>query len=120
MSSIPYNGFTGPERDAAQSWLRSEWKAGRLARPKRCCACGTEHGRIDAHAEDYSRPYAAGKTDEYHLCVRCHYQVHARLKRPERWRVFLAGLPASGLALMRMLHARSLTVPRRGWPDAND
>jgi hypothetical protein len=43
-----------------------------LARPVKCCACGQEHGVIDAHAEDYSDPFAPGKTDQFPLCYRCH------------------------------------------------
>ena len=40
---------------------------------------------IDAHAEDYSRPFAAGKTDEYHLCFTCHMMVHCRFRNPTAW-----------------------------------
>jgi hypothetical protein len=76
-----YNGFSPEVRNQAQAWLNREWKSGRLARPAKCCACGQEHGIIDAHAEDYSEPFCAGKTDEYPLCFRCHMMVHCRFGR---------------------------------------
>ncbi|MDC7784790.1 hypothetical protein PQJ75_00795 [Rhodoplanes sp. TEM] len=40
---------------------------------------------IDAHAEDYSEPFAAGKTDEFHLCFVCHMMVHCRFKNRDAW-----------------------------------
>jgi hypothetical protein len=83
MSS--YNGFTGAQRDKAQAWLRAEWTSGRLARPARCCACGQDKGRIDAHTEDYSEPFAAGKTDAFHLCQGCHTIAHQRFRWPAAW-----------------------------------
>lgn len=80
-----YNGFSPDQRNKAQGWLNAQWRAGTLPRPVKCMACGQEHGRIDAHAEDYSEPFAAGKTDQYHLCFRCHMMVHCRFRNPESW-----------------------------------
>lgn len=85
-----YNGFTGAQRNAAQQWLRTMWGSGRLERPKQCCACGQAEGVIHAHTEDYSLPYAAGKTDEFPLCFTCHMMVHARFRNPERWNYYRA------------------------------
>lgn len=84
----PYNGFTPEDRNAAQAWLNIQWKAGTLPRPTKCCACGQEHGIIDAHAEDYSLPFEAGKTDQYHLCFRCHMMVHCRYKNRREWLMY--------------------------------
>lgn len=75
-----YNGFSPQQRNRAQAWLNAQWRDGALARPAVCCACGQEHGPIDAHAEDYSEPFAQGKTDEYHLCFLCHMMVHCRFR----------------------------------------
>jgi hypothetical protein len=80
-----YNGFSGVQRQKAQAWLRAEWTSGRLARPSVCCACGRHEGIIHAHAEDYSEPFAAGKTDEFHLCVPCHMMVHRRFRDRAAW-----------------------------------
>lgn len=83
-----YNGFPPEQRNKAQAWLNSQWKAGLLARPTCCHACGQTEGRIDAHAEDYSEPFAAGKTDQYHLCYRCHMAVHCRFRNNEAWQTY--------------------------------
>lgn len=80
-----YNGFTGAQRDKAQRWLNQQWAAGKFPRPSRCCACGQTHGIIDAHAEDYSEPFAHGKTDEYPLCFICHMMVHCRFRNRDAW-----------------------------------
>jgi hypothetical protein len=89
-----YNGFSGSDRRRAQAWLNYQWNAGLLARPSECCACGQDKGIIDAHAEDYSQPFAAGKTDEFHLCYRCHMMVHCRFRADERWQWYKAQLRA--------------------------
>ena len=73
-----YNGFTPAERNAAQAWLNREWTAGRLARPSVCLACGQDQGVIDAHAEDYSRPFTAAKLMAFPLCLICHLMLHCR------------------------------------------
>jgi hypothetical protein len=80
-----YNGFTPAQRNKAQGWLNAQWSSGSLARPAECCACGQTGGVIHAHAEDYSEPFAAGKTDEYHLCYRCHMMVHCRFSGAFAW-----------------------------------
>ena len=80
-----YNGFSPSQRNKAQKWLNEQWKSGTLLRPSKCCACGKAEGIIDAHAEDYSEPFAAGKTDQYHLCRKCHLHVHRRFANPNAW-----------------------------------
>jgi hypothetical protein len=65
-------------------WLNVTWAAG-TPRPAKCIACGQDAGVIDAHAEDYSLPFALGKTDEFHLCFTCHMMVHCRFKNPHAW-----------------------------------
>lgn len=91
-----YNGFTGVQRAKAQRWLNQQWAAGAFPRPSRCCACGQEHGIIDAHAEDYSEPFAAGKTDEYPLCFICHMMVHCRFRNRAAWNLYRAAVAGGG------------------------
>lgn len=83
-----YNGFSAAQRRKAQAWLNRQWRSGSMTRPRICQACGQDQGIIDAHAEDYSEPFAAGKTDQYHLCFRCHMMVHCRFRNMERWRSY--------------------------------
>jgi len=85
MNMNSYNGFTPNQRVKAQHWLNKQWANGALARPVQCCACGQTEGIIDAHAEDYSEPFLAGKTDQFHLCRKCHMQVHRRFANPQSW-----------------------------------
>lgn len=80
-----YNGFTPSQRVKAQNWLKKQWATGSLVRPCKCYACGQTDGLIDAHAEDYSEPFASGKTDQFHLCRKCHMQVHRRFANPQAW-----------------------------------
>lgn len=89
-----YNGFSGAQRMKAQRWLNEMWGRGLLARPSECTACGQTEGVIDAHTEDYSEPFAAGKTDQWPLCYRCHMMLHCRFSAPvafQRYRKAVAG-----------------------------
>jgi hypothetical protein len=80
-----YNGFTAYQRTKAQKWLNQQWASFALAKPTKCCACGQDEGIMDAHAEDYSEPFQAGKTDAFHLCFRCHMMVHCRHRNKLGW-----------------------------------
>lgn len=91
-----YNGYSGLQRRRAQVWLYRRWKSGVLIRPIRCVACGQDRGIIDRHAEDYSEPFAAGKTDEFHLCFTCHMMVHCRFRCPEDWRYYKTVIESGG------------------------
>lgn len=81
-----YNGYTPYQRNKAQAWLNKQWASFALAKPTQCCACGQNEGIIDAHAEDYSEPFQAGKTDAFHLCFRCHMMVHCRKHNLLGWK----------------------------------
>ena len=85
-----YNGFTANQRNKAQAWLRKQWSEGVLSRPSKCCSCAITKGIIDAHAEDYSEPFAAGKTDQYHLCYRCHMMLHCRKHNSKHFLLYCA------------------------------
>jgi hypothetical protein len=82
---LSYNGFTGTQRNRAQAWLNKQWAVGAFNRPCQCVACGQTEGLIDAHAEDYSEPFAEGKTDAFHLCFTCHMMVHCRFGNAFAW-----------------------------------
>lgn len=88
----PYNGFTEAQRNEAQKWLNEQWNSGAFDRPHKCCACGQTEGVLDAHAEDYSKPYQQGKTDQYHLCFTCHMMVHCRHRAPAEWKAYKANV----------------------------
>jgi hypothetical protein len=92
-----YNGFTTAQRNRAQRWLNQEWSVGRLARPSKCVACGQTEGVIDAHAEDYSEPFAAGKTDGHHLCFTCHMMLHCRFREPDAWDRYRSAIEAGAM-----------------------
>jgi hypothetical protein len=96
MSMRAYNGFSDGQRRRAQAWLRRQWGSGTLERPFRCAACGQDQGIIDAHAEDYSEPFAAGKTDQFHLCFTCHMMVHCRFRHLDDWRHYKAAIQSGG------------------------
>jgi hypothetical protein len=91
-----YNGYSEKDRRRAQVWLNRQWHSGVLARPAQCLACGQDKGIIDAHAEDYSEPFDAGKTDQFHLCFTCHMMVHCRFKCPDDWRYYKAVIQSGG------------------------
>jgi hypothetical protein len=96
MSLHPYNNFSSAQRERAQRWLREQWSSGVLHRPCRCHACGQDRGIFDAHAEDYSEPFAAGKTDAHHLCFTCHMIVHYRFKKRAAWDRYRAAIAGGG------------------------
>ena len=39
-------------------------------------------------------PFAAGKTDEFHLCFICHMMVHCRFGNPTAWLRYVAAIEA--------------------------
>ena len=79
----PYNGATGAERVLGWQKIRIAELLGLLSPRGRCSGCGNvaEH----RHTEIYQRAlFSLG------ACRACHFQVHRRFARPERWRDFLA------------------------------
>jgi hypothetical protein len=114
-----YNGFTPTQRNRAQAWLNKQWSAGAFNRPCRCVACGQTEGRIDAHAEDYSEPFAEHKTDAFHLCFICHMWVHCRFNNLFGWQRYKRAI-SSGIRYA----ARGQSFPafksaflEEGWPE---
>lgn len=88
-----YNGFTMEERRAVNPLLRAARAQGLLNSPNECSICGTFQSvdapiRMEWHLEDYRdylRPYA--------ICHRCHWALHSRFERPQRWQFLLATCP---------------------------
>jgi hypothetical protein len=96
----PYNGFGSEERLAAGRVIQAAIRDGLLARPSQCSVCRVEHksgARLFCHLEDYRQPLAV-----YPICGRCHFFLHARFREPERWRGFLAGMPAGWFKLLTL------------------
>lgn len=87
----PYNTFTEQERNDAQKWLNQQWASGALTKPFKCDVCGQEEGIIDAHAEDYRKPFGE-HTDRYHLCFTCHMVVHCRFSNKQMWNEYRANI----------------------------
>jgi hypothetical protein len=63
------------------------FRSGQLLRPTGCSICGFSDparikgsGYIFAHTERYDRPGIL-----YPACKRCHADLHARFRDPERW-----------------------------------
>ena len=102
-----YNGFASSQRNKAQRWLNAQWARGSLPRPVRCVACGQDQGVIDAHAEDYSEPFAPCKTDGFHLCFVCHMMVHCRHRNEARWQEYRQHVETG---------SRPKAFVRRDWP----
>jgi hypothetical protein len=85
VAMLHYNGYTPTQRNRAQAWLNKQWAADAFNRPCQCIACAQTEGRIDAHAEDYSEPFAQHKTDAFHLCFICHMMIHCRFGNAVAW-----------------------------------
>ena len=75
-SSMPigeYNGFSRGVRLEADRKIKVAVEHRLIPQPKQCCICGKQEGRIDYHAEDYSRPLKVAP-----LCQGCHLALHNR------------------------------------------
>lgn len=95
-----YNGFDHSQRTAALRWIKKEWAEGRRALPSKCCVCGQAKGIIDAHSEDYSRPFGA-HIGQFELCFRCHMMIHCRFRNPKAFATYCEAL-AKGIRFAPM------------------
>jgi len=59
----------------ANNKLRYHVDHGKIEKPDKCSACGTQ-GEVEAHHEDYSKPL-----DVEWLCIRCHKKKHGLVAR---------------------------------------
>lgn len=82
-----YNGWDWKARCAITPMQNAMFKAGQLIRPSVCSICGFSDpahfngsGYIFAHTEMYDRPDVL-----FPACKRCHSDLHARFRDPERW-----------------------------------
>jgi hypothetical protein len=74
-------------------------ESGAIARPIACCACGQAAQPIDAHAEDYSKPFRKDLTDAFHLRFVCPMMVHCRHRSEEAWSVYRQIVDRGGRAI---------------------
>jgi hypothetical protein len=77
MKLGPYNGFPGHIRAEADWKIKVAIDLGLVPAPTVCSVCGGSHGRMDYHAEDYSRPLRMAA-----ICQSCHMALHNRLRSP--------------------------------------
>ena len=82
MAPNSYDGFSWNARQRALTWLKREVRQGRRHPPNRCDACGTRHGYIMAHSEDYSEPFGQ-HIGQWSLCYWCHMLLHCRRRAPD-------------------------------------
>jgi hypothetical protein len=69
----PYNGFTREARLIADRKIKVAIELGLIPPATKCSICPSEEGRIDYHAEDYSRPLIVAP-----ICMKCHMALHNR------------------------------------------
>ena len=65
-----------PEKHKTRDKLRLAVRRGKIIKPDKCSKCGIEGVKINAHHEDYSRPY-----DVLWLCDKCHVERHMEIKK---------------------------------------
>lgn len=75
MKLGPYNDFSGDVRVLADWKVKVAIELKLIPRPTRCSVCNKSTGRIDYHAEDYSRPLRVAP-----ICQGCHLSLHHRLR----------------------------------------
>ena len=75
-----YNGFSPEQRYKALKYHKDQIAKGNKPKvPDICDGCGTQHGFLAWHSEDYSMPFGP-HIGEYGLCYRCHMMIHCRYK----------------------------------------
>ena len=74
-----YNAYTGLERDKKYQEYKRLRKLGQAV-PNQgpCQLCGDPTVEVEAHTEDYSRPYRWLPPAEYMICRFCHGWLHKR------------------------------------------
>ncbi|HEY1229550.1 MAG TPA: hypothetical protein VGF26_19765 [Ramlibacter sp.] len=77
MTLGAYNGFPAEVRLTADRKIKVALELGLIPPAKKCSVCGNVQGRIDYHAEDYSRPLLVAP-----ICMKCHMALHNRSRSP--------------------------------------
>lgn len=72
-----YNGFSREVRLEADRKIKIALELQLIPPARQCCICGKQEGRIDYHAEDYSRPLKVAP-----ICQSCHMALHNRKRGP--------------------------------------
>ena len=75
-----YLNFTPEQRIRGWQKTWASIRLGLIPRPLQCSICLTDRGRMQMHAEDYTRPLNAKP-----ICPGCHRSLHMRFSRPEQW-----------------------------------
>lgn len=76
-------GMAYARMNRAMARINTKIYSGKIVRPKHCSKCGKE-GKIQAHHEDYDKPF-----EVTWLCWNCHIKRHIELDRagdPPLWR----------------------------------
>jgi hypothetical protein len=81
--------FRDAERERGKRWrsshrmehyvhtlLNRAIENGGIVKPNKCSKCGIEAVKINAHHEDYSKPY-----DVIWLCDKCHAERHVKIRK---------------------------------------
>lgn len=86
-------GNTDPEwfKKWARRQVRNALRSGRMVKPDACSLCGRSDLRIDAHHEDYHKPFYV----EW-LCSACHGTRHAYVVQMVRFAFDVLGYPNEG------------------------
>ncbi len=79
-----YLSFTPEQRICGWQKTWAAIRLGLIPRPSRCSICLTNQGRMQMHAEDYTRPLNAKP-----ICPACHRRLHMRFRSPEQWRLLV-------------------------------
>lgn len=69
-----YRRRVGTPKQKARDNLRMAVARGEIIKPKHCSKCNSSKYQIEAHHEDYLRPY-----DVTWLCKPCHHELHKDL-----------------------------------------
>lgn len=104
----PYNGASGWMRVRGWQKVQIAARVGLIPWPKKCSICGTTHGRIQYHNENYYRPLNVRP-----ICPSCHMTLHRRMRKPGPWLALVnankfAGAWFLGIGLYEMTREQAL------------
>src|ERR1700682_1100607 len=93
----PYNGFSGKEREEKLCAQHARERKGLPSHPPGPCAiCRDPDSPLQAHDENYSKPYVWEPPAQYALCTKCHSRLHVRFNNPDLWNVYKAHVRRGG------------------------
>ncbi|KWV91736.1 hypothetical protein [Erythrobacter sp. YT30] len=105
-----YNGATGEERIAGWKKVAVARNLDLLPRSVKCEVCRVRDAN-GSHTEIYHRCMTTKP-----ICRSCHFKVHKRFQKPERWLAFIETMPAAdwvyALLTRELSRAEMLKVAR--------